>query len=244
VNPIGAAFIGDGLSSREVRSSEHRKLLDFRLQGAVYILRSVQWVVAGEACGGVTHCLGAGWTRGCLDPRCHPWLVPPDGLCGTDALPLWHNTRLRGSIFFGNVDQLAIHVKVCSAERRLLTGPVSHIAPCTCARRNAMQCNTTQQEVLANMEGMAFLILDCQMLVGLDCHARERLARICKVRGLPHTHAHADPTTPITPCIHLQAGPLACAAPITPSLRVRASFEDATLMDHAPPLPPSPFLRA
>lgn len=39
VNPIAQAFLGDGLRSREMRSSEERKMLDLRMQGLVYVLR-------------------------------------------------------------------------------------------------------------------------------------------------------------------------------------------------------------
>jgi hypothetical protein len=38
-NPIGSAFPGDGLSSKEMRSPAQRKLLDYRLQGSIYIIR-------------------------------------------------------------------------------------------------------------------------------------------------------------------------------------------------------------
>lgn len=40
INPIGSGSgPGDGLSSKEMRSSTQRKLLDYRLQGAIYIVR-------------------------------------------------------------------------------------------------------------------------------------------------------------------------------------------------------------
>ena len=39
VNPIGSCFTGDGLSSKEIRSVAQRKLLDYRLQGSIYIIR-------------------------------------------------------------------------------------------------------------------------------------------------------------------------------------------------------------
>lgn len=39
VNPIAAAFLGDGLRSREMRTSEERKVLDLRMQGVVYVVR-------------------------------------------------------------------------------------------------------------------------------------------------------------------------------------------------------------
>lgn len=39
INPIGASFPGDGLSSKEMRSATQRKLLDYRLQGTIYIIK-------------------------------------------------------------------------------------------------------------------------------------------------------------------------------------------------------------
>ena len=39
IDPIGSGFPGDGLSSKEMRSAAQRKLLDYRLQGAIYIIR-------------------------------------------------------------------------------------------------------------------------------------------------------------------------------------------------------------
>lgn len=39
VNPIAAAFLGDGLRSREMRTNEERKVLDIRMQGVVYVVR-------------------------------------------------------------------------------------------------------------------------------------------------------------------------------------------------------------
>ena len=39
VNPIHAAFPGDGMRSKEIRSKPQRKLLDFRMQGVVYVIR-------------------------------------------------------------------------------------------------------------------------------------------------------------------------------------------------------------
>lgn len=42
VNPIAAAFLGDGLRSREMRTSEERKVLDLRMQGVVYVVRYIE----------------------------------------------------------------------------------------------------------------------------------------------------------------------------------------------------------
>lgn len=94
INPIGASFPGDGLSSKEMRSPTQRKMLDYRLQGTIYIV------------------------------------------------------KLRGHLFFGNVEQLWLHVR----------------------------------EVLVRMPGLKFLLLDASEQVGVDFSARERLARMCKVR--------------------------------------------------------------
>ena len=55
--------------------------------------------------------------------------------------------RLRGNLFFGNIEQLWFHVR----------------------------------EVLKSMSSLSFLVLDTAEMVGIDCHARERLAKICKV---------------------------------------------------------------
>jgi len=41
INPIHAAFPGDGMRSKEIRSKPQRKLLDLRMQGVVYVIRLV-----------------------------------------------------------------------------------------------------------------------------------------------------------------------------------------------------------
>lgn len=56
--------------------------------------------------------------------------------------------KLRGHLFFGNCEQLRLHIR----------------------------------EVLAGMPGLKFALLDTSEMVGVDFSARERLARICKVR--------------------------------------------------------------